>query len=538
MTQPGPKSPDPQPGDRDARSPGWMVASSHRAVSATGAEVLAGGGTAGDAVLAMAAMCFVVLPGQCGVGGDAFCVWYEATTGQYRAVQGSGVGPDGGDLDFYRQRGMAALPLSGPLSVTVPGAMAALGTIHRHLGTRSLPSLWRPAVTAAREGIEVTEKTRADAQEQLAKLRADEASARVYLPGGALPVVGATLRQVDLATTLENLAADPEDFYQGEAARRCIEALVEAGAPFSGREWKTTDAPAVSTISGRYRGHVVHENPLPSPGYMVLQQAAVLDGLLSELPWLGGQALRWLAGAAALAFANRRRAVGSDTDAWAEFVTPEAVDEARRSLRSGPFPGTVSVQPDGDTTSVVAVDAAGNAASYIHSLAYTFGAGWTVPGTGIVLNDRLGRGAYLFPGHPNGVLPGRKPLHTLNAWIVARPTGQPVAVGNTPGGDGQVQWNMQVLSHLLDHRAGPQRAVAAPRLTVYPGSDADAVGKPLEVRCESRFGTQALEELRRLGAPVVVQGPFDGGGSAQVITMGNERRGGSDPRFDGLAIGG
>lgn len=517
-----------------------MVASSHRLVSQVGADVLAGGGSAGDAVLAMAAMCFVVLPGQCGVGGDAFCVWYEAGTGRYRAVQGSGVGPDGADLDFYRGRGLDAVPLSGPCSVAVPGAMAAIETIHRHLGTRPLPSLWAPAIAAAREGIPATEKTRADAREQLGKLRADPATASIYLPGGELPVVGTTLRQVDLAATMELLAAGPEDFYRGELARRCLEALGAAGAPFSGREWQAADAPATETITGRYRHHVLHQNPLPSPGYMVLQQAAVLDGVLSALPWLDGRALGWLAGAAALAFADRRRAVGSDTDAWAELLTPEAAQAARRQLEGGRFPAEAVAVAAGDTTSVVAVDASGNAVSYIHSLAYTFGSGWTVPGTGIVLNDRLGRGTYLHPDHPNGLRPGRRPMHTLNAWIAAGADGAPAAVGNTPGGDGQVQWNMQILSHLLDHGVGPQDAVTAPRLTVYPGSDADVVGAPAEVRCESRFDPKALNVLRRSGATVVVHGPFGGGGSAQVITIDPvtaERRGGSDPRFDGGALG-
>lgn len=525
----------------EARAERYMVASSHRLVSEVGARVLADGGTAMDATLAMAAVCFVTLPGQCGIGGDAFCVWYEAASGTYHALQGSGVGPDGADTTFFTSLGLDAVPVAGPLSVSVPGEMAALATLHRAAATRPLAELWAPAADLARDGIKVGGKIHQDVEEFAGKLAANPAARDVFLPGGEPLRPGATLCQKDLAATIEHLAAGAEDFYRGELADRCLKELEAAGAPFSGREWRETDASVTPTLTGGYRGFVVHENRLPSPGYMVLQQAAVLDGVLAELPWLGGRAVRWLAGAAALAFADRRLVVGSDDDAWEALLEPEAVGSARRLLATGALPTTGRATAAGDTTSVVAVDAAGNAVTFIHSLAFTFGSGFMVPGTGVVMNDRLGRGAYLDPDHPNGVKPGRRPMHTLNAWIVAGPTGRPVLAGNTPGGDGQVQWNMQVLSHLLDHGTGPQQAVEAPRFSVFPGSDADAIGCDPEIRCESRLGRATLDELRSAGVAVVEQGPWDGGGSAQVIAVdqtSGERRGGSDPRFDGGAVGG
>jgi gamma-glutamyltranspeptidase/glutathione hydrolase len=518
-----------------------MVASSHRLVSEIGARVLADGGTAGDAALAMAAACFVTLPAMCGVGGDAFCVWYDAGSERYGAVQGSGVGPDGADAEYFASRGLQAVPETGPLSVSVPGGLAAIETLHRQLATRSLADLWQPAADLARDGVAVTARLRGDIEAAVDKLAANEAARAIFLPGGDVPALGAVLRQPDLATTIERLADSPGDLYHGDIARRCLETLRAAGAPYSGREWEETAAPVTATVTGTYRGHVVHESPLPSQGYMLLQQAAVLDGVMADLPWLSGQALAWFAGAAAVAFDDRRRLVGSDSDAWRELLRPDAVSRARSAIAAGSPLAAAGGGDAGDTTSLVAVDSAGNAVSFIHSLAYTFGSGFAVPGTGVVLNDRLGRGAYLDPHHPNGVRPGRRPMHTLNAWIVAGPTGRPVLVGGTPGGDGQVQWNMQVLSHLLDHHIGPQRAVEAPRLTVFPGSDAGSIGSALEVRAEARFSQDALEDLRVRGLPVSLQGPWHGGGSAQVVEIDpvtGERRGGSDPRYDGIAIGG
>ena len=193
----------------------------------------------------------------------------------------------------------------------------------------------------------------------------------------------------------------------------------------------------------------------------------------------------------------------------------------------------------GDTTSTVAVDAEGRAVSFIHSLAFTFGAKVTIPGTGIVLNNRLGRGAYLIGGHPNEVVPRRRPLHTLNAWVVTDDEGELLHVGNTPGGDGQVQWNMQLLSHLLDHGLDPQRAVSAPRFTVFPGSDADVLDQPAELRLEAAVPDFTRDALRMRGHHVVVQPEYGAGGSAQIISRDGRGtlHGGSDPRQEGVAIG-
>jgi gamma-glutamyltranspeptidase/glutathione hydrolase len=215
------------------------------------------------------------------------------------------------------------------------------------------------------------------------------------------------------------------------------------------------------------------------------------------------------------------------------------IDDQRRRLRAATEDRSPIVVNVGDTTSTVAVDRDGRAVSFIHSLALTFGAKFTVPGTGVVLNNRLGRGAYLIPGHPNEVAPRRKPLHTLNAWIVTDDNAELRHVGNTPGGDGQVQWNMQLLSHLLDHGLDPQAAVAAPRFTVYPGSDANVIGQPTELRVEARVPDATREALKARGHPVVDQPTYGGGGSAQIISRDQSGIlwGAADPREEGVAIG-
>lgn len=517
-----------------------MVAASHPAVTLAGARVLADGGNAVDATLAMAAMSWLALPGQCGVGGDAFAVVHEPD-GSVWTVNGSGFGPDGGDTAFYRSLGLRALPLEGALAVAVPGAVAALDLLHSRGATRPLDDLWATAVAAAQRGLPCTAKTRRDIESHADVLGRDAGASAVFLPGGRLPAVGQLLPQQDLAATLLTIGRSPDAFYRGELAERCVHALVAGGAPFSGDEWAAGRDLAVEPSPAHPYGQwTVHETPPPTPGWMVLQQAAMCDGLLGDRVHLGAEAVDLMARAAGIAFQDRWELCGADTDVWHTLLSRPAVEQRRAQLVSGRQVRAGGAVAHGDTTSTVAVDGDGRAVSFIHSLAFTFGARISVPGTGVLLNNRFGRGAYLIDGHPNEVRPRRRPLHTLNAWVVTDADGALVHVGNTPGGDGQVQWNMQLVSHLLDHRLDPQAAVSAPRFTVFPGSDADVIGEPAELIVETRLGDDVMASLTDRGHVLRTVGPWGAGGSALVVSVDAERGclvGGADPRQDGIVLG-
>jgi gamma-glutamyltranspeptidase / glutathione hydrolase len=435
--------------------------------------------------------------------------------------------------------GLPAIPLTGALAVAAPGAIAALAVLHSRGATRTLDELWAPAISLADRGMPCTAKTRADIIQNDGILRGDAGMRESFLPGDRVPAVGEAIRQSRLAATIRLLAHDPARLYRGDLGERAVTALVADGAPFSGDEWALSGAAtAEPALTGEYGGLLLYETPPPTPGWMVLQQAALCDGRLARLPWLGADAIHWLAGAARRAFLDRFECCGSDNDRWRDLLRGEAVAAGRRDL-AGRTPTVTGVRPDGDTTSTLAVDAQGRAVSFIQSLALTFGAGMTIPGTGVVLNNRLGRGAYLIDGHPNEVRPRRRPLHTLNAWLLADRQGQLRHLGNTPGGDGQVQWNMQLISHLADHGLDPQQAVSAPRFTVYPGSDADAIGAPGELRCESRLSETTLAGLAQRGEAVRTLGPWAAGGSALVISADHRGclAGGADPRQGGIALG-
>lgn len=512
-----------------------MVSSSHPAASLAGARVLADGGNAIDATLAMAAMTWLTLPGQCGIGGDAFVVVREPD-GRVWTVNGSGYGPDGGTADFYRAQGFSTIPLDGPLAVAVPGAPAALAALHAHGATRALGELWEPAARAAESGLPCSARTAGDVATARSAVLADAGLSEIYTSAR----VGHRLAQSDLAATIRHLAADPGSFYTGHFAQRAVAALQAGGAPFSGDEWAATAAVTPeAALAGNYAGAVIHQTPLPTPGWMVLQQAALCDASVGFHGWLSAPAVDRMARAARLSFADRFELCGSQNDGARYVLESGRIDAQRRDLDDRSEQRAAIEVRAGDTTSTVAVDSEGRAVSFIHSLAFTFGAKFTVPGTGVVLNNRLGRGAYLIPGHPNEVAPRRKPLHTLNAWIVTDQVGALLHVGNTPGGDGQVQWNMQLLSHLLDHGLDPADAVAAPRFTVFPGSDSDVLGAETELRVEETLPGPVRDELAAAGHHVVVQPAFGAGGSAQVISCDDRGilSGAADPRQEGIALG-
>jgi gamma-glutamyltranspeptidase/glutathione hydrolase len=202
--------------------------------------------------------------------------------------------------------------------------------------------------------------------------------------------------------------------------------------------------------------------------------------------------------------------------------------------RSGALP-----ELDGDTTYLCTADADGNMVSFIHSLSAGFGSQVVAGDTGILLNNRAGRGFSLEAEHPNVIEGGKRTMHTLNCFALGR-DGRVTLVGGTPGGDQQPQWNMQVISNLVDFEMDVQAAVEAPRWQSFPGSDPINLPNPYELRVESRIADDVIQELRARGHSVKVLGPFAAGGAAFLIQRDPESgvlMGGSDPRSEGLALG-
>ena len=534
-----------------------MVASAHPLISAAGLHVLRQGGNAVDAAVAAAAVGSVTMPEMCGLGGDLFAIVHQPAdagghgpaAGETVAVLGSGVAPRSATIELMRRHGDAdgtTMPYRGPLAVGVPGMVDAYCQLLERFGTWSFASLVEPAIAHARDGFPLTEGGARAIATNAAMLSEFPSSAAVFLPGGVAPAAGELLRQPDLARTLETLADGGADaFYRGRLGGRIARAIEEAGGALSADDLAGHRTDFVAPIATTYRGHTVYQTGLPTQGLILLGALNIVER--SDLAALGCGSEAWIhlqIEAKKLAYADR---LGFAADP-AFFATPmdtllSKAWAAERANRIGERAAS-DVPPgehrDGDTTYLCVVDRDGLMVSLIQSVSAAFGCGMVAGDTGVVLNNRVGRGFSLEEGHPNAFAPGKKTMHTLNCFLIADEAGTPVLVGGTPGGDGQPQWNLQTVTGLVDGGLDVQAAIEQPRWTSWPGTDPSTLPNPYELRIEDRTGEDVITALRERGHEVRVQGPWAGGGATQVIARDPATGvliGGSDPRAEGIALG-
>ncbi|WP_310538582.1 gamma-glutamyltransferase [Phenylobacterium sp.] len=529
---------------------GGMVAAAHPLVVAAALDVLKRGGNAVDAAVSGGLTASVVMPEMCGLGGDLFAIVHAPGQAPL-AVLGSGVAPRSATLEQMRKHGDPSptgvkMPFRGPLSVAVPGMVHAFGALLEQFGSRPLAELAEPAIAYA-HGFPLTPlgahfmATSADLLNQY------PASAAVFLPGGEAPKAGSILRQPDLARTLRTIAAQgPQAFYAGDTADRIAAFMAANGGELSANDLAAHQTIMAPPIATTYRGHTVFQTGLPSQGMILLEALNLAEHRDSQTLARGdAAAIHLLAEAVKLAYADR---LGFAVDpAFGDSRLETLISKpwaAKRFAQIDPHRAATKVPAgemvDGDTTYFCVADGQGMMVSLIQSVSSNFGSGVVAGDTGVVLNNRAGRGFSLEDGHPNIFAPGKKTLHTLNCYAVADAAGVPVLVGGTPGGDGQPQWNLQTLVALIDGRLDVQAAIEAPRWTVWPGTDPSTLPNPYELQIESRVGDAVLTELEARGHTLRRFGAWGGGGAAQAIArdpVTGVLAGGSDPRAEGLALG-
>lgn len=527
---------------------GGMVAAAHPLAVGAGLDVLRRGGNAMDAAIATALTTTVTLPAKCGLGGDAFLIHYEAKTKRLTAINGSGITPRALSRDYFKSRGYEKMPFLGPLSIGVPGAVDA----YFHAITRwcSLPTevLFQHAIHYAENGFPLSEGGAgaiASAHEHLAQY---PSSANVFLRNGRPLQPDDVLTQRDLARSLRAIAQNgPEEFYAGDLAHRIVAAVRAAGGELTISDMQSHVSDVYEPIATSYRGFTVFETAPPSQGHILLEALNILEHAdLRALGHNSGSTLHLMIEAKKRAFADRN-AYSSDPRLGAvpleiliskEFAADRfaSIDLDRAS--SEERPGDLSTY-GGDTTYLCTADADGNMVSLIHSLSAGFGCKLVAGDTGVSLNNRVGRGCSLVEGHPNVVEGGKRTMHTLNAYAVSK-NDEVILVGGTPGGDQQPQWNMQVLTNMIDFGMDVQSAVEAPRWQSFPGTDPQTLPHPFELRIESRVPDSTLDDLRERGHVVKVLGPYATAGAAFVIARDPSTAvlsGGSDPRSEGGAFG-
>ena len=529
-------------------SGGGIVVSISPLAASAGARVLADGGNAFDAAIATAAVEAVTVPPACGVGGEPFVVLYDAKNGSVHGLNGSGKAPLAANRDFFIRRGHDFMPLQGPLAAAIPGEVMGWERINERFGTRPLASLLEPAIGYAENGYVISEELANGFRILNDKLAQFPDSRDIFTRDGAPLLPGDLLVQKNLARTLKKVASGGADaFYKGDIAREMARSIQAAGglyteAEFADHEVTWHDPP----ISSTYRGHDIYETTLPSQGFTLLEMMNILEGFdLADMGFYTAESVHTMVEAKKLAFADRNRYAGDP--AFVRTPVHELISKPFAAMRrrlmtaasgfyeAGPLPAPIP--GDGNTSYFCVVDKDGNAASFIHSLSMGFGSGFVAGDTGVLLNNRVGRGFSLVEGHPNVIEGGKRTMHTLNAYMVMR-DGRPYLVGGTPGGDRQVAWNAQVITNVLDHGMNAQQAVEAPRWTSTPGTDPHDVDDPFVLELEGGMTDENVAELRARGHDVRTHPGRVYGGSAKLIVIDpatQVRTAGSDPRTDGHA---
>ncbi len=514
-----------------------MAATSMPAATMTALDVLRAGGNAVDAAIAATAVLGVIEPQSTGIGGDCFCLFAPAGTGEVIAINGSGRAPMAATPEALRARQVNALEQTSPHAVTIPGAVSAWGKLNARFGRKGLDELLEPAARFAEHGFHVHARVAMDWADSTAKLSKLPATAAAYLPGGRAPAHGDRIAFPALAMTLRRIGKHgPRAFYEGEVGADMARTLAALGGLHTDADFAAGDAAEfVTPIRTRWRDMDVFQCPPNGTGVIALMMLNLLGRLPTPADGAFG-ATRWHRHIEAARLAYR------DRDAF--LADPAQVDVPVEQLLSGGYADALArlirddaamvLPPAGesdlarhkDTIYMCVVDEDGNACSFINSLFEGFGSGILAPESGVMLHNR-GYGFRLQEGHPNCIAPGKRPMHTIIPGMVMQ-DGQAVMPFGVMGGHFQPMGQSLFLTNHFEFGMDVQQALDAPRLFPRDGKVQVERGIPADV-------VAALDALGHVCEPVAK--PHGGGQAILIDRARGALVGGSDPRKDGCAMG-
>ena len=522
-----------------------IVATEQVLASQAGAQILAEGGTAADAAVAANAVMGVVSPGMCGIGGDMFCLVYEAKSGRVYGLNASGWAPAKLTPEFLKGKGYTTMPTNGIHSVTVPGTVAGWEKLVDRFGKKKFRELLKPAIQLAEEGFPVTDWVGDywGGSSTQRKLEATESAARTFLHGAGsseqrAPRVGEIFRNPDLAWSYREIAQrGRKGFYEGEVAKRFLKFSKGLGGTLEEEDLAEFEAEWVEPISTMYRGWRVYEIPPSGQGIAALSMLNIMEQFpMGDYADNSADALHVMIEAKKLAYADMLRHVADPKFSKVPVAGMLSKEHAAARAKLIGEQANCAVEATGkfdggtDTTFLCVVDEEGNMVSFIQSNFHAFGTGLVPDGCGFALQNRGGLFT-LEAGHPN-LLAGRKrPLHTIIPAFMEKDEVR-IAFG-IMGGWNQSQAHAQFVSKVVDAGLNIQAAMESARMTklTFEGCD---------VKLEGRVAPDVVQELERRGHKVEVIAPYDsdvGGGQVVMRDFRTEvNSGASDPRKDGAAV--
>lgn len=523
-----------------------MVASQTLYASQAGADVLAAGGNAVDAAIAVSFSLAVTLPRAGNIGGGGFMLIHDAATGENTSIDYREMAPLGATRDMYldevgdvdRNRAMLS-----HLSAGVPGTVAGLYHAHQQHGRLPWKRLLESAIAQARHGVRVSFDLAEMLKSRQSRMCQNAATCGYFYKDGGEPyAAGELLIQSDLADTLERIANDgPDGFYKGKTAELIADEMKRGGGLVDAESLAAYRAVDRKPVTGTYRGYeVVTMSPPSSGGIHVLQMLNILEHFpVAEFGAGGADSIHLLAEVARLAYADRSEHLGDPDyyDVPVEWLTSKeygkelaATIDMRQARKSTDVAPGVAPHPESpDTTHFSVIDADGNIVATTTTLNFSFGSAISVSGAGFLLNNEMDDfvskpgvpNAYgLLGGEANAIAAGKRPLSSMTPTIVFA-DGKPWFATGSPGGSRIITSVLQMIVNVIDHGMNLAEAVNAPRMHHQWFPDV--------LQLESGFSPDTVELLRARGHEI--QDSRSSMGSVQAVGIRDGVfRGASDPR--------
>ncbi|URL57636.1 gamma-glutamyltransferase [Luteibacter flocculans] len=460
-----------------SRGPGHAaIASANFLATNAGFEVLGKGGNAFDAAVAVASTLAVVEQQSSGIGGGFMALLHRASDNRDVFLDARETAPQAVDMKTYVGKDGKPnrdVSTNGPLSAGIPGEPAGLVWMAEHYGKLPLSVSLAPAIRIAKEGFQPDARFLSAIDDRKAVLARYPASAAVYLPGGKVPQQGWTLRQPDLARTLERLAAKGADgFYKGETAALLVSASRDAGGNWQASDLEAYKVKEREPLRVDYKGYRIVTAPPPSSGGVAIAEVLnILSGFdLTKLD--AAHATHLTIEAMRRAFRDHNEYLG-DPDfvkmPLDMLLSPYYADGLRATISpdkatpSDLLPTAMAPEPGMHTTHFSIIDADGNMVASTLTVNLEFGSGFIAKGTGVVLNDEMDDFA-LVPGQPNafglrGTLanapaPGKRMLSSMSPSFVFG--ADRTAVIGSPGGSTIITQVLEGILAFVDGKSASQ----------------------------------------------------------------------------------
>ena len=524
-----------------------MAATSHPLATQAALDILKQGGNAIDAAIAANSMLALMEPTGCGLGGDLFAIVWDTKMEKLHGLNSSGRSPYSLTLDHFKKLGLKKIPGRGPLSVSVPGAVAGWFALHEKFGKLPMKTILAPAIRYAREGFPVTKIIAVQWQIEAPILNKWPGFKEIFLPNGRAPRTGEIFKNPDLANTLEKIAeGGPDAFYKGDIARTIDAYMRRNGGFLSYRDMAEHTSTWVEPVSTNYRGYEVWELPPNGQGIAALQILNILEGFdIKGMGFGSKEHMHHFLEAKKLAFEDRAKFY-ADPDfnkiPVKELISKEYAAKRRKLMDSHyaarSFEAGNPVLDGGDTIYLTTADEAGNMVSLIQSNFFGMGSGMTPHGLGFVLQTR-GELFNLEEGHFNSYAPHKRPFHTIIPAFITK-DGKPFISFGVMGGSLQPQMHAQIVMNIIDFGMDLQEAGDAPRIS--HGGSSQPTGETMSdggtVVLESGFSREVIRDLVRMGHRIRVGAGGLGGYQAIKYDAVNKTfYGASESRKDGHAAG-